>query len=93
MFYPSSLSAPTLPTGYSPVIPDSTQSPVDMEEKLKELEDEIHLDIKDREDKVDENSLDDKKHLQAILKQIGESAAIKAKKSHELDNDYYEEIQ
>ena len=63
MFHPSSLSAPTLPTGYSPVVPDSTQSPVDMEEKLKELEDKIHLDIEDRQDKMDENSSDKKKNL------------------------------
>ena len=77
----------------TPVVPDSTQSPVDMEEKLKELEDEIHLEIKDREDKVNENSSDDKKHLQAVLRRIWESAAVKAKKAHDLDNDYYRENQ
>ena len=59
-----------------------------MEEKLKELEDEIHLDIKDREDKVNENSSYDKKHLQAVLRWIGKSAAVKAKQAHDLENDW-----
>ena len=64
-----------------------------MEEKLKELEDKIHLDIEDIEDKKDENSSDENKHLQSVLKQIGESAALRAKKVHEMDKKYYRENQ
>ena len=44
-------------------ISQTPQSPVNMEEKLKELEDEIHLDIEDKEDKKDNYSSDEKKHL------------------------------
>ena len=64
-----------------------------MEEKLKELEDKIHLDIEDKEDIKDENSSDEKKHLQCVLKWIRESAALRSKKAHEMDNEYYRENQ
>ena len=55
--------------------------------------DEIRLDIEENVDKVDENSSDDNKHLQAILRQIGESAAVKAKQAYDMENDYYRENQ
>ena len=46
--------------------------------------DEIRLDIEENVDKVDENSSDDKKHLQAVLRRFEESTAVKAKQAHDL---------
>ena len=64
-----------------------------MEEKLKELEDKIHLDVEDRGDKMDKNSLDKKGNLQAVLKQIGDNVALKAKKTNDLQKNIYRENQ
>ena len=64
-----------------------------MVEKLKELEDEIHLDLEDIVDKMDKNSSDEKKNLQAVLKRIGDIISLKAKKVHDLDKNFYRENQ
>ena len=61
-----------------------------MEEKFKELEDEIHLDI---EDKEDENSSDKKNHLKSVLKRIRERPSLRANKVHEMDKEYQRENQ
>ena len=77
-FHLSSPSAPCPSKGHSQDVLNSTQRSVDIEDKLKEIEDKIRLDIEDRGDKADKNSSDYKKHLQAVLRRIGESVAVKA---------------
>ena len=64
--------------------------PTEAQEELDLAQEEAQANI---EDKKEENSSDEKKHLPSFLKRIGESAAIKAKKAHDLDNYYYGENQ
>ena len=61
-----------------------------MEKLFEEIEDEVHLDI---EDKEDESISDEEKRLKYVLKRIGESAALRAKMAHKLDEEYRRENQ
>ena len=45
--------------------------------------------LEDRLNSMDENSLKEKKDLQAVLKRIGDNVANKAKKAHDLDRSFY----
>ena len=51
-----------------------------MEEKMKELEDKL--------EEVDEKQYSEKKDLSDVLKRIENNVAFKAKKAHELDQEF-----
>ena len=56
-------SAPNHHGGTPSATHGSPEDPIDMEEKLKQLEDELHTNLVDRVDNVDKNSLEEKKNF------------------------------
>ena len=72
-----------------------------MEQAFCEIEDEVKsadkkfgtdpdLDVKDKEDK---NMSDKEKCLKSVLKRIGESAALRAKRAYKPDKEFWRENQ